>query len=74
MTALYFIGKDAGYDKGLQAGYNEADDEIEAAKWRASSEGRKVKYFYYNSGKEMIFECKGGVGWKIIKRRCYPYP
>lgn len=69
---LHSSAFDAGMAAGKAAGYEQAKNQIAAAAWANTPEGRTAYRFAQSGELQRLARCQGK-GWKIEKTLCYPY-
>ncbi|MGS3131390.1 DUF6753 family protein [Aeromonas caviae] len=68
---MHYLGQHAGYGQGYSAGYNVAKNEVAAAAWANTPEG-KMAYRFAQGDLQMVARCNAE-GWKIKNGVCFPY-
>ena len=72
LSGVGYLGFVAGLDSGLARGYQEAKEEVAAASWANTPEG-KLAYEFAKAGElQRVARCDGK-GWKIKGGVCYPH-
>lgn len=69
---MHSTGFDSGKAAGQAAGYEQAKDQIAAAAWANTAEGRIAHRFAQDGQLQMLARC-GAKGWKVEKGICYPH-
>lgn len=67
-----YLGYSRGKDAGEKYGYAQARDEIAAAAWTHTLEGKQAYQLAKVGSISLLATCKGR-GWKIEKNLCVPY-
>lgn len=73
--AWYFHSSafDAGKAAGQAAGYEQAKNQIAAAAWANTPQGKQAYRLAQTGELDKLAKCTG-TGWQIEKGTCYPYP
>jgi hypothetical protein len=72
LSGVGYLAFLAGLDSGLGRGYQEAKEEVAAASWANTPEG-KLAYGFAKAGElQRVVRCEGK-GWKVKGGVCYPH-
>ncbi len=69
----YHTAFDAGLAAGMATGYEQAKDQIAAAAWANTAQGKRAYKLANTSALDKLMDCNQP-GWKKKEGACYVYP